>query len=174
MAENALVAKQIGGLLKTPFFLGSGEALGGILTTLGYAGVSPTKLPDVPGFLDNLASAIESERPVIYSFRPDGERVPASWYEMVRDGTVFGMIGNYLSCGLRFIAYASPTAGEFYGEREVEEIRRKYPTKDTYAESKVVESIQKTISEIYDRQTVHGDWIIALASQLYKGGNEVG
>lgn len=132
MAENALTAEQVKKLTKElskiteePFFFGRGKALGGTLTTLGYAGIAPVRLPDIPGFLDNIAEAIEDDNPVLYRFNRIGERVYARWYEMGEDGSVFTMFGNYAGPLFRTAAYVmiSDTLGVETAEEQIERIR---------------------------------------------------
>jgi hypothetical protein len=71
------------------------KGLSEALINLGYLPGSK----DVPGHLDNLASALKSEGPVLLRQNIRGEKVPARWYEYMEDrgDIVSGVIGDYFA-----------------------------------------------------------------------------
>jgi len=110
-----------------PVFQGTSAQLAPVFARLG-------KLPtidktDVPGWIDNLATALESDAPVLLRHNRAGETVPARWYEYVEDGSVFMSIGDYFGGilhGLNSLLESGNRAKLRVGN-DIDKIRRDYP-----------------------------------------------
>lgn len=61
------------------------------------------KAQDLPGWLDNFANLLEEETNVLYRTNRANQPVYSRWYEMGEDGTVFSIMGNYLSFPVKLI-----------------------------------------------------------------------
>jgi len=86
-------------LEKEPIFFGTPPAIIGALQSMGRIGGG---VPDLPGWIDDLATSIEDPNPIIQRINRKGQTVYSRWYEMGEDGTVLTMAGNYLGFPIRF------------------------------------------------------------------------
>ncbi len=106
------------------------KGLSEALINLGYL---PGKL-NVPGHLDDIASALKSEGPVLLRQNIRGEKVPARWYEYMEDrgDIVSGVIGDYIAGPLLDIVNGFLTGYNLDNKKEAADflvaLENRYPT----------------------------------------------
>jgi len=106
---------------------GLGQALIKLGMVPGYKGI------DIPGSLDDLAEALDSDENILLRKNFVGQYVPARWYEYIQDrkDIVTGVLGDYFLGPLLNIAgyflagYSSENEKE--AEIFIQQVRRKYP-----------------------------------------------
>ena len=141
--ENGInVLKLLEYLEENPIMIGPPKPLINAYSKMGLIGGGEK---DVPGWVDNVYNALKDEDPILYRTNRKGGRVYGRWYEILEDGSILTLIGDYLSFPIGLLGSIYQTYNNS-SEKEIKEFIEKNKMKGDEHVKKMKE-IQKGYEE---------------------------
>jgi len=120
--EDGNMKELINFLINVPYVSGFAPTVAHTLLRLGQ--IPGQEKIEEKGILDNIARALEGEDTILYRRNRVGQQVYSHWSEMMEDGDIFTIGGNYIAPFFRF-GNSVINAWKNAGEETIEEINKK-------------------------------------------------